>query len=137
MSSAVPADVLLDEPCLAIRWDRVHRCVHAEFKHFATSAEFRGGTTKILDAIRARGATAVVSDNRRLEGVTNLDQLWLRDSWLPLAVAAGINRLAVVVARHGLGKVATEAILGKFEKTAFQTHMFDSLPEALKWTSEP
>jgi hypothetical protein len=51
--------------------------------------------------------------------------------------AAGINRLAVVVARHGLGKIATEAIISKFEKTAFQTHMFDSLPEALKWTSEP
>ena len=75
MSSAAPVDVLLDEPWLSIRWDRLHGCVRAEFKCFATSAEFRGGTTKILDAIRARGATAVVSDNRRLEGVTNLDQL--------------------------------------------------------------
>jgi hypothetical protein len=127
---------LLDEPWLSIRWDRLHKCVHAEFKRFVTSAEFRGGTTKILDAIRARGATAVVSDNRRLEGLTNLDQLWLRDSWLPLAGAAGINRLAVVVARHGLSRVATEAITGKFERTEFRTHIFVSLPEALKWTSE-
>lgn len=127
---------MLDEPWLSIRWDRACRCVHAEFKSFATSAEFRTGTIRILDAIRARGATALVSDNRRLEGVTNLDQLWLRDSWLPLAGAAGIKRIAVVVARQGLGKFATEAIIGTFGKTAFQTHMFESLPEALKWTSE-
>lgn len=100
MSSAPPADVLLDEPWLSIRWDRLHKCVHAEFKRFATSAEFRAGTTQILDAIRARGATTLVSDNRGLEGVTNLDQLWLRDSWLPLAVAAGMKRIAVVVARQ-------------------------------------
>lgn len=128
--------MVLDEPWLSIRWDRVGRCVHAEFKSFATSAEFRAGTTQILEALRARGATALVSDNRRLEGVTNLDQLWLRDSWLPLAVAAGIKRIAVVVRRRGLGKFATDAIIDKFGKTAFQTHVFESLPEALKWAAE-
>jgi hypothetical protein len=79
----------------------------------------------------------LISDNRRLEGVTDLDQLWLRDSWLPMAVAAGVKRIAVVVAARGLGKVATEAIIGKFGKTAFETCMFESLPDALKWVSQP
>ena len=87
--------------------------------------------------IRARKATALISDNRRLEGVANLDQLWLRDTWMPLAVAAGIKRIAVVTPPRGLGKVATEAIISKFGKTAFETRMFDSLPDAVKWVSEP
>jgi hypothetical protein len=130
-------DVHLDERWLSIRWDRQHHCVHAEFKTFANSGDFRAGTTQILDAIRARKATALISDNRRLEGVANLDQLWLRDTWLPLAVAAGVKRIAVVVAPRGLGKVATEAIISKFGKTAFETRTFDSLPDAEKWVSEP
>jgi hypothetical protein len=130
-------DVYVDEPWLWIGWDRRHKCVHAEFKSFANSSEFRAGTSQILDLIRARKSTALVSDNRRLEGVTDLDQLWLRDSWLPQAVAAGVKRIAVVVASRGLGRVATEAVIGKFGKTAFETRMFDSLPDALTWVSEP
>ena len=137
MGSSKSDDVYVDEPWLRIGWDRQHKCVHAEFKSFANSSEFRAGTTQILDLIRSRKATALISDNRRLEGVTDLDQLWLRDSWLPMAVAAGVKRIAVVVAARGLGKVATEAIIGKFGKTAFETCMFESLPDALKWVSQP
>lgn len=137
MGSSSSADVYLDEPWLSIRWDRAHDCVHAEFKSFANSSELRAGTTAILQAIRDRKASALISDNRRLEGVTDLDQLWLRDSWVPLAVAAGIQRIAVVVARRGLGKLASEAIISKFGKTAFETRTFEALDDALKWVSEP
>jgi hypothetical protein len=128
-------DVYVDEPWLRISWDRLHKCVHAEFKSFANSSDFREGCTQILELIRARKATALISDNRRLEGVTNLDQLWLRDSWMPQAVEAGIARIAVVVPHRGLGKVASEAIISKFGKTAFETRMFESPPDALKWVS--
>jgi hypothetical protein len=137
VGSSSSADVYLDEPWLSIRWDRAHDCVHAEFKSFANSSELRAGTTEILEAIRDRKASALISDNRRLEGVTDLDQLWLRDSWVPLAVAAGIQRIAVVVARRGLGKLASEAIISKFGKTAFETRTFEALDDALKWVSEP
>jgi hypothetical protein len=137
VGSSSSGDVYLDEPWLSIRWDRAHDCVHAEFKSFANSSELRAGTTAILQAIRDRKASALISDNRRLEGVTDLDQLWLRDSWVPLAVAAGIQRIAVVVARRGLGKLASEAIISKFGKTAFETRTFEALDDALKWVSEP
>lgn len=79
----------------------------------------------------------MISDNRRLEGVTNLDQLWRRGSWLPMAVATGIERIAVVVAPRGLGKLATKAIIGKFGKTSFETIMFESVADAEKWVSQP
>ena len=77
----------------------------------------------------------MVSDNRGLEGVTQSDQLWLRDTWMPEAVAAGIGCIAVVLAHHGLGKIASEDIISKFGKTEFVTRTFDSVPEALKWVS--
>jgi hypothetical protein len=125
----------MNEPWLSVHWDREHGCVLAEFKGFANSTEFRAGTEKILDAIRVRRARALVSDNRRLEGVTESDQLWLRDTWMPEAVAAGIGRIAVVLAHHGLGKIASEDIISRFGKTEFVTRTFDSVPEALNWVS--
>ena len=137
MASSSSADVFLDKPWRWIGWDRQRRCVHAEFKSFANSSEFRAGTTQILNLIRAHKAAALISANRRLEGVTDLDQLWLRDSWLPMAVAAGVEHIAVLVAPRGLGKLATEAIIGKFGKTSFETCMFESLADAEKWVSQP
>jgi hypothetical protein len=128
-------DVYLAEPWLNIRWDERHQCIYAEFKAFATSAEFRAGTLRILDAIWDRNATSLVSDNRRLEGVTELDQLWLRDTWVHLAVTAGIKRIAVVLARQGLGKIASQEIIGKFGKTEFVTRTFDSPDGALRWVA--
>jgi hypothetical protein len=136
MTAPRPGDVHLDEPWLSVHWDGEHRCVHAEFKGFANSAEFRAGTEKILDAIRVRGARALVSDNRGLEGVTQSDQLWLRDTWMPEAVAVGIGRIAVVLAHHGLGKIASEDIISRFGKTEFVTRTFDSVPDALKWVAQ-
>jgi len=136
MGAPRPEDVHLNEPWLSVHWDGEHGCVHAEFKAFANSAEFRAGTEKILDAIRLRRAKALVSDNRGLEGVTQIDQLWLRDTWMPEAVAAGVARIAVVLAHRGLGRIASEDIISRFGKTEFVTRTFDSVPEALTWLAE-
>lgn len=129
----VSGDVHSDEPWLMIRWDREHGCVYAEFKGFCTSPEFRASTTKILDAIRARGAASLVSDNRRLEGVVDKDQQWLFETWVPMAVAAGLERIAVVVAHHGLGKTASENIITRFGKTEFVLRTFSSAADAMEW----
>jgi hypothetical protein len=133
----VSGDVHSDEPWLTISWDAEHGCVVAEFKGFCTSEEFRASTTKILDAIRARGAASLVSDNRRLEGVVDEDQRWLSETWVPLAVAAGIERIAVVVAHHGLGKTASENIITRFGKTEFVMRTFASPVDALEWARPP
>ena len=136
MTPASKGDHLRDEPWLSIRWDGQHRCVCAEWKSFANSVEFRASTKAILDAIREQNAAALVSDNRRLEGVTDPDQLWLRDTWMPLAVAAGVKRIAVVLPHHGLGKLASEEIIGRLGKTVFVTRTFSEPSEATEWAAE-
>jgi hypothetical protein len=90
----------------------------------------------ILDAIRERKAASLVSDNRRLEGVADQDQLWLRDTWMPQAVAAGVKRIAVVLPQHGLGKLASEDIISRFGNTEFVTRTFGDVSEATEWASE-
>lgn len=123
----------MDEPWLSIIWDEEFTCVYAEFKAFANSGEFRAGTLKILEAIRDKHASSLISDNRKLEGVAVEDQLWLRDTWVPLAVAAGIKRIAVVLARSGLGKIASEEIISQIGTTKFAMRTFESSQEATKW----
>lgn len=128
--------MLADEPWLSVQADRESSCVYAEWKGFANSREFRASTMRILEAIRSIGAVSLVSDNRRLEGVSAEDQLWIRDTWTELAVAAGLTRIAVVVPQRGLGKIATDQILSQVGMRAFATRTFTTVSEAMEWAAE-
>jgi len=129
-------DVFADEPWLSVQADRKSRCVYAEWRGFANSSEFRSSLMRILEAIRVSGAASLVSDNRRLEGVTGEDQLWIRDTWTPMAVDSGLTRIAVVVPQRGLGKIASEQILGQVGMKAFSTRNFTTVSEAMEWVAE-
>jgi hypothetical protein len=128
-------DVYLDEPWLSIRWDDQHKCIYAEWVGAPDNIEFRSGTVKILDAIRDRRTASLVSDNRRLEVIANQDQVWINERWAPMAAASGLKRIAVVLAPQGLGKIASEGIISRFEDDVFETRTFESLSDALIWVA--
>lgn len=136
MSPSSQGDAFEDKPWLSVQSDRDSGCIYAEWKGFTNSVEFRAGTMRILEAIRAIGATSLISDNRRLEGVTPQDQLWIRDTWTALAVASGLARIAVVVPQRGLGKIASEQILSQVGMRAFSTRTFTTVSEAIEWAAE-
>ena len=135
MSPSSQGDAFEDKPWLSVQSDRNSNCIYAEWKGFATSVEFRAGTMRILDAIRAINAASLISDNRRLEGVTAQDQLWIRDTWTSLAVASGLARIAVVVPKRGLGKLASEQVLSQVGMKVFSTRMFTTVSEAMEWVA--
>jgi len=122
-----------DSRWLSLRWDAEHQCVYSEWNGFANSVELRAGMMRIIDVIRDHHATSFVSDNRKLEVVTNEDQMWIRDTWTPDAVGAGLKRIAVVLASRGLGKFASETVLNQIGKTSFATRTFATVSEAIDW----
>lgn len=135
MSTSRLAEVYADEPYQTIHLDREHNYVLSEWKGFANSLEFRAGNAKVLDAIRDTHATSLVIDNRRLEGVTPADQMWIRDTFVQLLETAGLRRLALVVAYHGLAKIATEDIRSQTTKSAIETRTFGTVAEAIDWVA--
>lgn len=128
-----------------MRWDSEHKCLLAEWKGFATSAEFRGALLKAVDVIRERNGAGFVTDTRKLELVSDDDQRWLMTTWPPLAIAAGLKRLAIVMAKTGLSKMAIEdmikagAIQAEREpatgEPAFESLTFESVTEAVHWVT--
>lgn len=91
---------------------------------------------RILAVIQDRAAPALISDNRGLEGIGDQDQLWIRDTWTPMAVTAGLKRIPVVIPHHGLGKIASEAVLSQVGMEVFTTCTFITVSEATEWVSE-
>jgi hypothetical protein len=127
-------ELYVKETYLSVYVDRESKCVLSEWIGFANSLEFRAGNMKVLQAIRDTNAVSIVIDSRRLEGVTPLDQLWIRDSFAPLMEEAGLKRMGLVVATRGLAKIATENMRSQtVTRSAITTRVFGTVSEATEW----
>jgi hypothetical protein len=133
---APPNNVYVDEPYLSIRWDSVHQHVHTEWKGFANSAELRSGLLKGVQAIRDNRAAAYVSDARKVKVIVHEDQKWIKATWMPLAIEAGLKRIAFVTAAAGLGKLTIEDVSGLVNDDGLQSRTFSSMGAARQWVSE-
>jgi hypothetical protein len=94
--------IYLDEPYLSIRWRGGQQILYAEWKGFATSAEFRAALSTGLRAIREHHVVGYVSDARKAKVFVPDDQRWAMTDWAPQAVAAGLKRMAMVTAETRL-----------------------------------
>lgn len=131
------SDVYVDESYLSIRWDGLHKHVFSEWRGFANSAELRSSLLKGIAAIRDNRAAAYVSDARKLRVIVHEDQNWIKETWMPLAIQAGLKRLAFVTAGTGLGKLTIEDVAGLVDNHGLLSRTFDSVASARKWVSEP
>jgi hypothetical protein len=123
----------LDAPYLSIRWRAVPKILYAEWKGFATSAEFRAALLVGIEAIRERHVVGYVSDARKAKVVVAEDEQWARAVWLPQAVGAGLKRMAIVTASTGLAKHAFESAATQIDSHGLSMRTFDSVTSATVW----
>jgi hypothetical protein len=126
-------ETYLDEPYLSIRWRSVPKILYAEWKDFATSAEFRAALLTGIRAIRERHVLGYFSDARKAKVVVAEDEKWGREVWLPQAVAAGLQRMAIVVAPTGLAKQSFESAATQIDAHGLSMRTFDSVASATVW----
>jgi hypothetical protein len=132
-----PVDgIYVDEPWVLMRWDEVHRIVHSEWKAFANSSELRSALLRGIDAIRDHHARGYLTDTRKVKVIVLQDQEWIKQTWFPLAIAAGLKRIAVVTATHGLGKVTVEEVVGLADDQGLISKAFGSVEAGWRWLAE-
>lgn len=126
-------ETYLDTPYLSIRWRSIPQILYAEWKGFATSAEFRDALLIGIRAIREHKVVGYVSDARKSKVVLPEDERWAREVWLPKAVAAGLKRMAIVTASAGLGKMAFEDAATAMDSHGLSMRTFGSVEIATTW----
>ena len=126
----------MNEPYLSIRWDSLHQHVHTEWRAFANSTELRAGLLKGVRAIRDHKAAAYVSDARKVKVIVHSDQQWIKATWKPLAIDAGLKRIAFVTAAAGLGKATIEDVARLVNDDGLQSRTFASMAAARQWVAE-
>jgi hypothetical protein len=128
--------IYVDEPWLLMRWDAVHQLVHSEWRAFANSVELRASLLRGIDAIKDHNAVGYITDTRKVKVVVRDDQEWIKEIWLPLAIKAGLKRIAVVTATRGLGKLTVEDVVGLVDDRGLQSRTFDSVEAGCQWASQ-
>jgi len=125
--------IYVDQPWLLMRWDQAHAVVHSEWRAFANTAELRAGLLRGIEAIKDHQARAYLTDTRKVKVVVHEDQEWIKKTWLPLAIEAGLKRIAVVIATTGLGRLTVEEVVGLTDDQGLVSRTFDSADAAWRW----
>jgi hypothetical protein len=131
--------VIFSHPGVAVvRWDPASRAVHIEWQGWADPAEFAAANEAGLRGLTAHGSSRWLGDLRKLKPIQQSDQDWISLDWFPRMLAAGLRRMALVVAVSGLAMMNIRDILGRIPGTSgLDVGYFATVEEARAWLKEP
>jgi hypothetical protein len=140
LESGVSPDhsVLVNSPGVAVlKWDATAGAVHIEWQGWADSTEFALLLEAGLRALQQYHGSRWLADCRNMKTIEQSDQEWLDRSWFPRMLAAGLQRMAVLMPKSALAKMNVQNILGKVPGTKLQVAYFATVSEARQWLTRP
>ena len=139
MSAPAPAPqggkVYVDTPYVLIRWDGDGPWVYVKWRGWANSDEYRAAQEAVITALRENHASRNLIDSTDSRVVSEDDQKWLVESWIPRAVAAGRRWTAIVLPKSALGRTIAENIDSHSHSSWIKIEHFETVEEATAWLS--
>ena len=139
MSDLEPASkggkVYLDTPYVLVRWDAKGPWVYVKWKAWANSTEYRAAQEVILLALRENHASRNLIDSTDRRVVSEDDQKWLVENWMPRAAAAGRRWTAIVMPKSALGRTIAENIDNQGRSKRNTIEHFETVEAASAWLS--
>jgi hypothetical protein len=106
------------------------------WRGYHTSAAFRALNEQVLAALVAHKATRVLCDIRHFLLIGAEDQRWLTGDGLPRAIAAGLNRCAIVTPLYFFNRVAVGAVVEQLDTAHIRVEYFEDAEAARAWLCE-
>jgi hypothetical protein len=128
------SDVYFNAPgIVSVRWDRIDKLVLVEWEGWADSAEFAALLDAEVRALTELGGSRLLADCRRQKVLRPDDQDRADKEWLPLALAAGLKRFAIVLPTSALAAMNVQDRLGKVPNATLEIAYFAAVEEARAW----
>jgi hypothetical protein len=107
--------------------------VHMQWCGYANSRQFREGTEMMLQAMQEHNSGKVLGDIKNMVLISQADQQWVIDHFLPKAMQAGFRALALVQPDNYFNKIAVETIAWKVNQEKLKIRFFNNVEEAREW----
>jgi hypothetical protein len=128
-----PQDVYFSVPGVAtVRWDDLHKTVFVEWEGWANTAEFNALLDAVVRALQDHAGSCLLADCRRQRALNPADQERANREWVPKAIAAGLERFAIVLPVSDLAAAHLRSRLETAPET-LQVEYFGSVDEAREW----
>jgi hypothetical protein len=127
--------VYLETPYVLVRWDPDGPWVYVKWKAWANSSEYRAAQEVILQAFRENHASRNLVDSTDRRVLSDDDQQWLVENWMPRAAAAGRRWTAIVMPTSALGRTIAENVDNRGRSRLFTIEHFETFDEAAAWLS--
>ena len=120
-----------DSSFVCVECDSGTALVKQHWKVNAASMEFREGMTRTIQAIKDHQGSALLMDATQLGALSEDDQQWTAQEWLPQAKEGGCQKVAAIVSDDVFNKMSVEDAFEQFE--GVETAVFEHPDEALNW----
>lgn len=109
-------------PCIVMKW-----------RGNPTSKDFREGTEKMLDLLKLKKFTKVISDVKQMELITADDQEWVLNEFLPKALKEGFRVMAFINSDEYLTNLIVENMAYRIKLENMNFGFFDNYQTAEEW----
>ena len=120
-----------------MRWDPESQAVYTEWRGWANPTEFKAVLEAGLAALKEHRGSRGLSDTRLQRTIQQSDQQWIDRDWFPRAMAAGLKRVAIVVAQSVLVQMNIERVLKTAPSAQLEVEHFATVEAARQWLKEP
>lgn len=116
-----------------VGYDAEVPCVTMAMKGYATTPLFRGTNERVLQCLKESGAHSLLGDVTDFILIGAEDQIWLNENWIPRAMEAGLNRVALTQPTYYFNRVAVETVSQRARSERLTIGFFADLAAARRW----
>jgi hypothetical protein len=125
-----------DTELYTIEYDDELDAVVFTWNQFASGAAFREGCEALLDGVRQRGVSKVLTDTRGIRAHDAEDQAWMQEDWIPRAQDAGIEYTATVHPDSVISEMDIENLVEGVDDEGHEPLFTADMDEARRWLAE-
>lgn len=122
-----------DHPSVAVHWEEEDGIVRIEWKKTADSATFRGALEAGLELVTQKKAQRWLADCVKMGPVAIEDTRWANEDWTSRAIAAGVKRLAFVMAQRVSASISIMGFVTGAGGERVNTMHFGDIGDARRW----
>lgn len=120
----------------ALSFDAASGALVVDWKGYATSAQFRSVSEKILVAVAVKDVRLLLNDTSEMVLIGATDQEWVVNDFMPRLAAAGIRACALVSSKHYFNRVAVATIMREVDARLMQVEFFENRAAAAEWLAK-
>lgn len=125
--------IIYKDRWLTLRWDEPIQAAWAQGSAYAEGAELRAGYEAILALCRSKRNRRYIGDARDLAPISQADQRWINEEFMPRLIAGGVRYMAIVIPKAAVARLSVRQVLSKVNEISLVTAYFDEIEAARDW----